>query len=107
MAGILVREGATGGGASPSVHVLEIGALSSKRQASDILPFLPAYRHLYSPLPTNAADMNLKTSKIPVIDLECVTNTVVKLGGPIWYLNIKKGNMPSRTSLFFTYESDN
>jgi hypothetical protein len=35
--------------------------------------------------------MTLKTSRIPLTDLECVTNTMVKIGGPIWYLNIKKG----------------
>jgi antiviral helicase SKI2 len=34
--------------------------------------------------------MNLKTCRIPLGDVECVTNTIIKVGGPIWYLNIKK-----------------
>lgn len=35
--------------------------------------------------------MHLKVCKIPITDLECVTNTQFKGGGPVWYLNIKKG----------------
>jgi antiviral helicase SKI2 len=89
-AGIIVREG-VGGGATPSIQVLEIGKLSHRRHPSDILPFLPRFRHLLHPLPTRAADMTLKVCKIPLSDLECVTNTMVKVGGPTWYLNIKKG----------------
>lgn len=89
-AGIIVREGVSGGN-TPSVQVLEIGTLSSKRHPSDILPFLPGFRHLLQSLPTRAADMTLKTCKVPLLDVECLTNTLVKIGGPIWYLNIKKG----------------
>lgn len=91
-AGIIVREGVSGG-ATPSVQVLEIGALSSKRHPSDILPFLPGFRHLMQSLPTRAADMTLKVCKIPLLDVECLTNTMVKVGGQIWYLNIKKGKV--------------
>lgn len=90
-AGIIVREGVGGANATPNIQVLEIGTLSTKREPSDILPFLPAYRHLFRPLPTRSADMTLKTCRIPLADVECVTNTMVKIGGPIWYLNIKKG----------------
>lgn len=91
-AGIIVRKG-VGGGATPSVQVLEIGALSSKRHPSDILPFLPGFRHLMRSLPTRAADMTLKVCKIPLLDVECLTNTMAKVGGQIWYLNIKKGKV--------------
>ena len=91
-AGIIVREG-VGGGNIPSVQVLEIGTLSSKRHPSDILPFLPGFRHLMQSLPTRAADMTLKTCKVPLLDVECLTNTLVKIGGPIWYLNIRKGKV--------------
>lgn len=72
------------------MQVLEIGTISSKRHPSDILPFLPMFRKLFQNLPSKAASMNLKVTKIPLADLECVTNTQVKIGGPIWYLNIKK-----------------
>ncbi|KAJ5105562.1 hypothetical protein NUU61_002909 [Penicillium alfredii] len=88
-AGILVREGVTGG-AVPCLQVLEIGTLSNKRHPSDILPFLPKFRQFFQSLPAVSAKMHLRVCKIPLSDLECVTNTQVKLGGPIWYLNIKK-----------------
>lgn len=89
-AGVLVREGVSGG-AVPCIQVLEIGTINNKRHPSDILPFLPKMRYFFQQLPPNAPSMHLKSCKIPITDLECVTNTLVKLGGPIWYLNIKKG----------------
>ncbi|KAJ5666990.1 hypothetical protein N7462_011399 [Penicillium macrosclerotiorum] len=88
-AGIIVRDGTTNG-AVPCIQVLEIGTIGNKRHPGDILPFLPKFRSLLQPLPSNAASMSLKVYKIPVVDLECVTNTQVKAGGPAWYLNIKK-----------------
>lgn len=91
-AGIIVREGVSTAGPVPNIQVLEIGTLSAKRDPSDILPFLPTFRHLFRSLPTRSADMTLKVVRIPLTDLECVTNTMVKIGGPMWYLNIKKGN---------------
>jgi antiviral helicase SKI2 len=92
-AGIIVREGIAGGG-EPTIQVLEIGVLGDKRHPSDILPFLPTFRHLFRPLPTQSADMTLKISRVLLADVECVTNTMVKIGGPIWYLNIKRGKDP-------------
>lgn len=88
-AGVIVRE--VGGGPNPVIQILEIGKLASKRHPSEILPFLPAFRGFLNPLPTRAADMTLKVFKIPITDIECVTNTLVKISGPTWYLNIKKG----------------
>lgn len=79
------------GGIAPCIHVLEIGTLGIKRHPTDILPFLPHMRPLLQALPTNTADMSLRSARIPLADLECVTNTQVKFSGPIWYLNIKKG----------------
>ncbi|KAL4914727.1 armadillo-type protein [Aspergillus aurantiobrunneus] len=87
-AGVIVRE--VGGGPNPVIHILEIGKLTNKRHPSEILPFLPAFRGFLSPLPTRAVDMTLKVVKIPITDIECITNAVVKLSGPSWYLNIKK-----------------
>lgn len=88
-AGVIVRE--VGGGPNPVIQILEIGKLNSKRHPSEILPFLSAFRGFLNPLPNRAADMTLKVFKIPIADIECVTNTIVKLSGPTWYLNIKKG----------------
>lgn len=84
-----MREGI--GSGEPTIQVLEIGAVSDKRHQSDILPFLPTFRHLFRNLPTKSDEMTLKVCRVPLVDVECVTNTLVKVGGPIWYLNIKKG----------------
>ena len=92
-AGLIVREGISGN--EPTIQVLEIGAVSDKRHPSDILPFLPGLRRFFRNLPSSSADMNLKVSRIPLADVECVTNTFVKVTGPIWYLNIKKGTVSS------------
>ncbi|EEQ92072.2 DEAD/DEAH box RNA helicase [Blastomyces dermatitidis ER-3] len=87
--GMLARDGMAPG-PNLGLQVFEFGPISASRHPSDILPYLPAFRHLFSPLSTNPNEMVLKTYKIPLEDLECVTTTVVKIGGPTWYLNIKK-----------------
>ncbi|KAJ5502374.1 hypothetical protein N7463_005248 [Penicillium fimorum] len=94
-AGVITRDGVSAGvvGAVPCVQVLEIGTLSSKRHPTDILPFLPLFRPYFQPLPTRVDDMSLRVCKIPLSDLECVTNTQVKITKPMWYLNIKKESL--------------
>ncbi|KKK25716.1 hypothetical protein P175DRAFT_0462955 [Aspergillus ochraceoroseus IBT 24754] len=87
-AGVIIRE--VGGGPNPVIQILEVGKLGSKRHPSDILPFLPAFRQFFQSLPGRSADMTLKVFKVPIVDIECVTNTMVKLSGPPWYLSIKK-----------------
>lgn len=96
-AGILLKEGVTNA-TVPCLTVLEIGTLGNKRHPSDILPFIPVFRPHFRALPPNASAMHIKTVKVPLTDLECVTNTVVKSTGPIWYLNIKKGTSPCEFS---------
>ncbi|WEW59028.1 Antiviral helicase ski2 [Emydomyces testavorans] len=87
--GMLAKDGVSGG-TTPSFQVFEFGPLNITRNPSDVLPFLPLFRHYFAPLPKSSSDMHLRTCKIPVSDLECVTSTIVKVGGPTWYLNIKK-----------------
>lgn len=87
---MLVRDGVSGG-AAPSLHVLEFGPLNLARNPTDILPYLPMFRHYFAPLPQSSAEMQLKACKVPIMDLECVTGTAVKVRQPAWYLNIKKG----------------
>lgn len=87
---MLAREGMAPG-PNLNLEVFEFGPINGSRHPSDILPYLPAFRHLFSPLSTEPNEMVLKTYKIPLEDLECVTSTVLKIGGPTWYLNIKKG----------------
>ncbi|KAJ5233054.1 hypothetical protein N7468_006010 [Penicillium chermesinum] len=88
-AGILVREGVSSG-PLPCMQVLEIGTLSNKRHPSDILPFLEIFRKYLQDLPSTAAQMSLKIISVPLRDLECVTKTLVKITGPMWYLKIRK-----------------
>ncbi|CAG8371517.1 unnamed protein product [Penicillium salamii] len=94
-AGIITRDGISGGmgGIAPCIHVLNIGTLGIKRHPTDILPFLPHMRPLFQSLPTNPADMDLHPYRVPLADLECVTNTQVKFSGPMWYLNIRKESL--------------
>ncbi|KAJ5776932.1 hypothetical protein N7520_000178 [Penicillium odoratum] len=82
-AGLLMKEGVSGGPV-PYLQIYEIGTISSKRHPSDILPFLPIFRPYFQALPPNSASMHLKTIRVPLEDLECVTNTQVKVGGPVW-----------------------
>ncbi|KKZ63816.1 hypothetical protein EMCG_01920 [[Emmonsia] crescens] len=90
--GMLAREGMAPG-PNLGLQVFEFGPINASRHPSDILPYLPAFRHLFSPLSTDPNVMVLKTCRIPLEDLECVTSTVVKIGGPTWYLNIKKESL--------------
>lgn len=85
-----MKEGATASKA-PSLEVFEFGPYNADRHPSDILPALPMFRHLFSPLSTDPSTMTLKASKVLVADVECVTSTIVKVRGPTWYLKVKKG----------------
>ncbi|KAK2741567.1 hypothetical protein FQN57_005550 [Myotisia sp. PD_48] len=88
-AGMLMKEGASTG-AMPNLQVFEFGPLESIRQSSDIMPYLPRFRQYFQPLPTIPSDMILRSCKVPITNVECVTSTVLKIGGPTWYLNIRK-----------------
>jgi len=76
--GILLREGATSGSA-PTVHVLEIKTRRDQRDSTDLLPYLPKFRGLFTKLPLqHKKSIVTKAFHIPVSDLECVTQTVFK-----------------------------
>jgi antiviral helicase SKI2 len=75
--GILLREGATGGTES-FVHVLEFRTRRDQRDSTDLLPYLPKYRKMFTKLPQFKKHISTKTFQIPVADLECVTKTMVK-----------------------------
>ncbi|OWO98028.1 hypothetical protein B2J93_8253 [Marssonina coronariae] len=75
--GILLREGATGGPA-PTVHVLEIKTQRDQRDSTDLLPYLPKFRKLFTKLPQAKKQVQTKALQILVADVECVTNTIVK-----------------------------
>jgi antiviral helicase SKI2 len=75
--GILLREGATSG-PNPLLHVLEIRTQRDQRDSTDLLPYVPKYRKWFTKLPEFKKHISIKTLQIPVADLECVTNTIVK-----------------------------
>ena len=75
--GILLREGATGGTA-PFVHVLEFRTRRDQRDSTDLLPYLPKYRKMFTKLPQFKKHISTKTFQVAVADLECVTKTIVK-----------------------------
>jgi len=75
--GILLREGATGG-AAPTLHVLGIKTVRELRDSTDLLPYTPQFRKLFTELPQTKKYISTKTLYIPVSDLECVTQTIMK-----------------------------
>jgi antiviral helicase SKI2 len=80
--GILLADGATvkSTADSPAVHVFEIRTQREVRDTTDILPFLPAFRHLLTPLPQmqNKKNIKLVTVHVPITDVQCLTATVTK-----------------------------
>lgn len=66
--GISVKSNADG----PSVHVLEIRTHRDTRNSTDLLPFMPAFRAMYTPLPQNKRQIQYKTVHVPIADVECV-----------------------------------
>ena len=103
---MIMRDGAVGGH-QPGIFVIEIGKLGEKRDNTDILPFLSAFRPYFSPLPKRAYDMDLKVHRVPLADIECLTNTFVNVQGPIWYLHVRKGkeDIIKRCFFFFFFAS--
>jgi len=89
--GILLEDGARGG-PNPHVKVLEISDIDAKRSTSDLLPYLPHLRTMFAPLPTQASRVKYGITQVLLDDVECVTQTVVKVRGPQWYIKIPKGN---------------
>ena len=85
------------------VELLSIGATVSTRQSSDLVPYLPRFRRFFAPLPKTAAQMALKTMRIAVTDILCVTRTIIKVGGPLWYLRIRKGIDTCNRSILSIY----
>ncbi|ERF76723.1 hypothetical protein EPUS_02262 [Endocarpon pusillum Z07020] len=88
-AGILLRDGLVGG-PRPHLSVLEIRTLEGRRSPSDLLPYLPRFRSMFSELPKIAEDVKSAVISVDLEDVECVTVAVVKVRGPPWYLQIRK-----------------
>jgi len=75
--GIILRDG-TSGGTNPMVQVCEIRTKRESRDSTDLLPYLPKYRRMFTKLPQNKKHIGIKTLQIPVADIECLTGTITK-----------------------------
>lgn len=75
--GVLLREGVTKGW-EPTVSVAEL-IPTTKRQPSDLLPYLDDFMKFFSRLPTKLAEMKFRIATVPLGDLECVTKTTTKV----------------------------
>ncbi|KAF7921755.1 hypothetical protein BELL_0325g00020 [Botrytis elliptica] len=75
--GILVRDGATDVNGL-SVHIIEIRTRRDQWDTTDLLPFVPKFRGMFTKLPNLKKHISTKTCYVSVNDLECVTNTIVK-----------------------------
>ncbi|KEF57691.1 uncharacterized protein A1O9_05609 [Exophiala aquamarina CBS 119918] len=87
--GVLLEDGVKGG-PSPFLKILEISDIEGKRSTRDLLPYLPGVRNLFSPLPTEASRVKSGVTQVLLDEVECVTQTVVKVRGPIWYMKVAK-----------------
>ncbi|KAI1004551.1 putative ATP-dependent RNA helicase [Podosphaera aphanis] len=76
--GILLKDGVYNGGSVPCVQVLEIRTRREDRDSTDLLPYMPRYRKLFSKLPQLKKLIGIKVFQIPVSSIECVTKTTVK-----------------------------
>ncbi|KIV98030.1 hypothetical protein PV10_01723 [Exophiala mesophila] len=76
--GVLLDDGPRRG-PSPYLRVLVISDIDSKRSTQDLLPYLPAFRTMFAPLPADAASVKTAVSQVLVDDVECVTQEIVKV----------------------------
>lgn len=78
--GILLTEGMSPKGTmeDPVLHVCAIKPLREKRDATDQLPFMPAFRKYLHKLPQGRKRIQIKTLHVPLSDVECLTRWVLK-----------------------------
>jgi hypothetical protein len=97
--GILLREGATSGPA-PTVHVLEIRTRRDQRDSTDLLPYLPKFRSLFTRLPLqHKKSIVTKSLHIPVSDIEYVIPRLF----PFPQCPMDSGNLKSPLPLKFQW----
>ncbi|KAK1252320.1 hypothetical protein MKX08_003507 [Trichoderma sp. CBMAI-0020] len=79
-AGILLAEGMSPKGSfdDPILHVCAIKPLRERRDATDQLPFIPAFRKYLSRLPQGKKRLTTKNMFVPLSDVECLTRWVLK-----------------------------
>lgn len=79
-AGILLAEGMSPKGSfdDPILHVCAIKPLRERRDATDQLPFIPAFRKYLPRLPQGKKRLTTKNMFVPLSDVECLTRWVLK-----------------------------
>jgi len=92
MVGMLLDEGLRGG-PQPFLRVLEISDVDTKRSTRDLLPYLPRVRMMFSRLPDQASRVRWSVTQVFLDDVECVTQTVVQVSGPRYYLQFPQGKL--------------
>jgi len=78
--GILLSEGASAksSATNPTLHVLEIKTNRDLRNDTDLLPFVPAFRKLLTPLPQPKKHIYTKTLHVPLSEIVCLTKLITK-----------------------------
>lgn len=76
--GVLLSEGVSRG-VTPSLQVFAIGPAHIARKTADLLPYLPAFRSKFSALPMHKSALELRAASISLSDVECLTQTMVKV----------------------------
>jgi antiviral helicase SKI2 len=78
--GILLSDGMSPKGTldDPMLHVCAIKPLRERRDATDQLPFIPAFRKYLHKLPQSKKRLHIKTLHVPLSDVECLTRWVLK-----------------------------
>ncbi|KAL2446187.1 Antiviral helicase SKI2 [Exophiala dermatitidis] len=87
--GVLLEDGLRGG-PYPHFNVLEISDIDAKRSTRDLLPYLPCMRGMFTPLPNEPDRVKIGPTQVSLDDVECVTQTIVKVRGPHWYIKVAK-----------------
>ncbi|KAL6874573.1 DSHCT domain-containing protein [Trichoderma longibrachiatum] len=96
-AGILLAEGMSPKGSfeDPILHVCAIKPLRERRDITDQLPFIPAFRKYMQKLPQGKRRLTTKNMFVPLSDVECLTRWVLKGVIP----EIFKGGAPAHEAL--------
>ncbi|KJZ77689.1 hypothetical protein HIM_02866 [Hirsutella minnesotensis 3608] len=78
--GLLASEGMSPRGSydEPIIQVIAVKPLRDRRDATDQLPFIPAFRKYLHKLPQGRRRLQTRTLHVPLSDIECLTRWVLK-----------------------------
>ncbi|PHH82084.1 hypothetical protein CDD82_7079 [Ophiocordyceps australis] len=78
--GLLLADGMSPRGSTddPIIQVCAVKPLRDRRDASDQLPFIPAFRKYLINLPSARKQIHMRSLNVPLRDIECLTRWVLK-----------------------------